>query len=442
MLHSQNHQPRWREYQAQLQRTDRIKRLKRRLPILFLVLCIASGGIFLLFHEGAKRHSPAVSILKPEKGTSDDAKSPDMTQQNLASILGRVMQNSSVTEKQYVVENDGRLYRITTTIQTKLQKHTERLLRHSRTLQAAVVVLDPSDGRILAMAGRDTNGGSDNICLKADYPAASLFKIVSAAAALEGAGFTPDKPLHFNGRRHTLYKSQLKQSKNRYSMRTSFRKAFAISNNSIFGKIGIYDLGQEMISVYANRFFFNRPIPFDLPLDISVITVPEDEYGLAEIASGFNKTTLMSPLHAAMVSSAVANHGNMTAPWLVSAVLDESDRVLYRGRPMLLYSPIGQKASDQLRLLMKDTVRYGTSRTALGRLRRYKRFKGFELGAKTGTINDPQDRYKYDWLTAFVIPPEGDNPICISTLSVHGRLLGTRATEMARAIIHYYYSTY
>ena len=109
---------------------------------------------------------------------------------------------------------------------------------------------------------------------------------------------------------------------------------------------------------------------------------------------------------------------------------------------MLLYSPIGQKASGQLKLLMQDTVRYGTSRTALGRLKRYKRFKGIELGAKTGTINDPQDRYKYDWLTAFAIPPGGENAICISTLAVHGRLLGTRATELARAIIHYYYSTY
>jgi len=440
MIPNRNYPSRWRDYQSQFKRTERLKRLKKRLPVLLLVLCAVCAGIFFLFHEGAKRHSPAVSIHPAHQ----DPREPNpqrLSRQILSNMMDQAMQNGSVTGKQFDFENDGQRYRITTTVQTKLQAYIERLLRHSRTLQAAVVVLDPSDGRILAMASRDTNGGSDNICLKADFPAASLFKIVSAAA-LEAAGFTPDKPLYFRGGRHTLYKSQLKQSRGRYSTRTSFRKAFAISNNSVFGKIGIYDLGQETIAVYAHRFLFNRDIPFDLPLDVSFISVPEDEYGLAEIASGFNKRTRMSPMHAALISSAVANQGNMTAPWLVSAVLDESDRILYRGRPMLLYSPIGQKASDQLKLLMQDTVRYGTSRTAFGQLRRYKAFKGFELGAKTGTINDPKDRYKYDWLTAFAIPPKDENAISISVLSVHGPLLGTRATELARAIIHYYYSTY
>ena len=94
-------------------------------------------------------------------------------------------------------------------------------------------------------------------------------------------------------------------------MATTFRKAFAASNNSVFGKIGIYDLGQQTLNRYAERFRFNSQIPFDLPVEISAITVPEDDFGLAEIASGFNKTTLLSPLHAALLSSVAVNTGRM-----------------------------------------------------------------------------------------------------------------------------------
>jgi hypothetical protein len=72
-------------------------------------------------------------------------------------------------------------------------------------------------------------------------------------------------------------------------------------------------------------------------------------------------------------------------------------------------------------------------------LRRKKRFKKFELGAKTGTINDKLDRFKYDWITAFALAPGANKGIAVGVLGVHGKILGTRSTEMARAIIDYYF---
>ncbi|MHC4105189.1 MAG: penicillin-binding transpeptidase domain-containing protein, partial [Planctomycetota bacterium] len=159
---------------------------------------------------------------------------------------------------QFALEKDGIRFRIETTLDIDLQKYIDRLLRHSRTLQAAVVVLDPFDGRILAMTSRDTNGNGDNLCLKAEFPAASLIKIISTAAALEKAGYTPDKSLFYEGSKHTLYRFQLRESIGAHRARTNLRKAFATSNNSVFGKIGIYALGQEVIDEYAEKFFFNR----------------------------------------------------------------------------------------------------------------------------------------------------------------------------------------
>lgn len=90
---------------------------------------------------------------------------------------------------------------------------------------------------------------------------------------------------------------------------------------------------------------------------------------------------------------------------------------------------------------MQDAVRYGTSRKAFRSLRRKKGFKKFELGAKTGTINDKMDQFKYDWLTAYALDPDGRSGICIGVLGVHGKILGVRSTELARAIINYYFSS-
>ena len=313
------------------------------------------------------------------------------------------------------------------------------------TLQSAVVVMRPDSGRILAMVNSDPNHESNGIdlCLRADIPAASLFKIVAAAAAIEARDFTPDKILTYRGRKYTLYKSQLRQDRGKAVNRISFKRAFSGSINPVFGKIGIYDLGKDLISQYADRFYFNREIPFDLPLAISSIEVPEDDFGLAEIASGFNKRTRLSPLHAAMITSAVANNGIMMKPWVVRNIRDESDRILYHAGPSELANPIKSETAAELKILMRDTVTNGTCSKTFRSLQRRKLFRDIALGAKTGTINDPTDTYKYDWLTAFALPQKDNNhvPICIAVLAIHGERLGIRAKDIAMEILTYHFAS-
>lgn len=364
-----------------------------------------------------------------------------LSRQDLAVFLTDMAGEPLVLGDRLVHKNESGRYIIRTTINRKLQDYITRLQNRSRTLQSAVVVLSPYDGRVIAMAGYDSNGNKGNPSLKADYPAASLFKIVSAAAALESAGFTPDKVLYFRGRRHTLYKSQLKESKGRWVTETTFRKAFAYSNNSVFGKLGIYELGQKVLAGYAEKFLFNKPIAFDLPLEVSTIEVPPDDFGLAEISSGFNKRTLISPLHATLLAAVAANGGEMPAPWLVETVEDDTGTIVYNAEPGVLNSPVSSKTAADLKALMRDAARYGTSRKAFRKLRRKRRFRKIELGAKTGTINDKLDRFKYDWLAAYALGPDGNKGICIGILGVHGKILGTRSTELGRAIINYYFSS-
>ncbi len=443
-MRSRNPYPvRWRQYQAEFKKAARRKYFLRRLVLTASLAAFIIGGLSLFYFvgRGLSGSSEQTGQTPAHQKKLNHVRADRFSRQDLMEFLSNSVGNPAGLADQLVWEKDGARFRITTTIDSNLQKYTMRLLRSSMTLQSAVVVLDPYDGRVLTMASRDKNGNRDNLCLKADFPAASLFKIVSAAAALEAAGYSPDKALFFNGSRHTLYKYQLSHSPGRYSMATTFRKAFAVSNNSIFGKIGIYDLGQKTMVDYAEKFHFNRSISFDLPVEISTIEVPGDDFGLAEIASGFNKKTLLSPLHAALLASVVVNRGRMPKPWLVRTVSEEMDEIVYQGRRSSLDSSIKGKTAADLKMLMQDAVRYGTGRTAFRKLRRQRTLKGFDLGAKTGTINDSLDRFKYDWIIAFAVNSEGSDGICIGILAVHGKLLGTRATELARAIIDYHFAS-
>jgi len=441
MIYKHPYPSKWRRYQAKLHKAEKRRLLLAKLPSLLTISGVSCAALVLLIFIGLwvseLLSQPPQTAPQPQK--KNERRSAAPSKKDLKVYLGEVVNDSDRLTDQFILQNDGKRFFIRTSIHAKLQQYIGRMLERSRTLQSAVVVLNPHDGHIKAMVNYDANGNSDNLCFKANFPAASLFKIVSAAAAIESAGFTPDKTLFFQGNKHTLYKYQLKTKKGRYTTQTKLRRAFASSNNSVFGKIGIYDLGQNVLAKYADKFFFNQRIPFEFPLAASRIDVPEDEFGLAEIASGFNKRTLISPLHAALLSSVAANNGSMPMPWLVESVRNESNEIIYQARQRVLEATVSPKTAADLKILMEDAVKYGTSRKSFRKLRRKKIFKSVDLGAKTGTINDSMDRYKYDWLTAFALSAAGDRDICVGVLAVHGKILGTRATEMARAIINYYF---
>ena len=253
----------------------------------------------------------------------------------------------------------------------------------------------------------------------------------------------PETPLAFRGQKYTLHKSQLKEDKGKKGKnpgtKTTLREAFSDSINPVFGKLGIHYLGSELISEYAERFLFNHDIPFDLFVAPSRYVKPMDDYALAEVASGFNKRTLISPLHAALITASIANGGTMMEPWLVKTVRNEAGEVLYEAAPSVLASPINKKTASRMMVLMEGTVVEGTAKRAFQPLQRKRELRYVDLGAKTGTINGATDQYKYEWLTAFALPSEGDGGLCITVMTAHGEKIGVRAKDIARLIINRHY---
>jgi len=443
----------WLEYQKRSYRRARRKEVVRKgawiggglfLCAFLLGLTFPSGSLISAVFEDGQRPSPVTTItetLKPKPFSIED----------LRGLLAQVKLTNAPVAQAYHVEGSGGRYTLETSIDRELQRFVMDLLARSMTQHCAAVVIRPDSGQVLAMASYENNGNGgrgENICLRADFPAASLFKMVAAAAAVEARGMNPETPLTFRGQKYTLYKSQLKEEKTERTQKgksrnpgtkTTLREAFSDSINPVFGKIGIHYLGSELISEFADRFLFNHTIPFDFFVAPSRYVKPADDYALAEVASGFNKRTLISPLHSGLITASIANGGVMMAPWLIKTVKNDAGDVLYEAAPRTLASPISKRTASKMMALMEGTVVEGTCKRAFQPLQRKRELRYVDLGAKTGTINGAMDPYHYEWLTAYALPADGDGGLCITVMTAHGEKIGVRAKDIARLIIDRHY---
>ena len=193
----------------------------------------------------------------------------------------------------------------------------------------AMVAMAPDTGKILAMAGYDSTFPGIHPCLSNEYPAASIFKIITASAVIEGHLMGPDTPLFFNGGKYTLYKRQLKKTKNKYTCTTTLEKAFSQSINPVFGKLGTHELGPDKLKLHARQFGFNQELIADFNGKAGSIKVTEKPYQWAEVASGFNKTTTISPLFGAMITATLLNQGNIPMPHLVETISNNQGEIIY-----------------------------------------------------------------------------------------------------------------
>ncbi len=346
----------------------------------------------------------------------------------------------NLPEPNFHIERQDTTLHVKTSIDTSLQAYMLKKLDRKNSRHIALVALNPTSGEIIMMAGFDKVNPDANTCLNNTYPAASIFKIVTAAAAAEQKGLDSNSKLRFNGSQHTLYKVQLKDRNNRYTNHTTFQAAFAKSINPVFGKLGALSLQQSQLSNYAQAFGFNSAIEFEFPVPASRFNISDTPYHWAEIASGFNRETTLSAIHAALLPTVILNQGKQIDPTIVRQITNGSGQVLYQNEPSPAKQIISPKAARVVYDLMEATVRYGTARKA---------FKGFQkdpvlskcnLGGKTGSIFNKKHDLRYDWFVGFADLKSGDKKLAIAVVVAHEEYIGIRAAAYARMIIRKYYA--
>lgn len=337
-------------------------------------------------------------------------------------------------------------FKIKYTFNQKLTNYIKKLIRRYRPDFSSVVVIDNQNGHILSAIGheRKKDRFNKNLVFSSTHPSASLFKIITAAELLQNSHIESDSMFSFAGRSNTLYRYQLQRTgRHKWNRYQSLAKAFALSNNVVFGKAAINNLTGNGIYEMAQDFGFNQCLMKELTLDESFLEVPHNQYHLAEIASGFNRSTLISPVHAALLSSIVANEGVMRYPTFISQIIKKQlDGVRKNLWKNITNSKrvFDKKISWDMKKMMEMTVKKGTARSIFRRMKKNVK-RAITIGGKTGTITGGKPYGKRDWFTAYAMPKDGDlgSGISVSVMNVNLEKWYVKSTYIAQKIIEYYF---
>ena len=325
------------------------------------------------------------------------------------------------------------------TIDPELQSAVAALIKRYNPDYAAFVALEPRSGRVLAMYSHMRDGRPpDNLATKASFPAASVIKIVTAAAAIDEGKVRADTVVPYNGKNSSLYKRQVFDHKdNKWTRRVSLRTAFARSVNTVFGRLGVFEVGANGFMEYARRFGFNGSLHADFPVEMGTIEIKAgDDWSLVEAASGYTRNTTMSPMQGAMMAAVVANDGIAVEPFLIQTANDEYGIEVYQAGGRDQKQVMTQDTAQQLKLLMRETVRTGSAR---------KSFRGFfkrskskpEVGGKTGSLTGLSPRGKNDWFVGY--GRFGDKEIAFAALTINIEKWRVKSAYIARKALETYF---
>lgn len=344
--------------------------------------------------------------------------------------------NSFPSSKEIVWNDDPVKVQVNYTIDSTLQSAAEKLLRAYKPDYGVIVAIEPSTGKIRAMASY-TKGviASENLALRNTYPAASIFKIVTATAALQNADLHPNSLIPFNGSNHTLYKSNvLGNKKNRWTRNMSFKEAFAKSVNVVFGRIGLFHIEPQQLLSTAEDFGFNQRFSTDLPFDVSLAEIPDaKDFHLAELASGFNKVTTLSPIHGAMIAASITQKGTMKAPFIVESLVSEKGESIYQAEKSEASRTMSPEVALELKQMMEATIFDGTSRRAFRPLVKNRALKELKLGGKTGSLTGNNPRGKTDWFVGYAMNDEED-ALAIAALTVNVKYWTVKSAHLAQTL--------
>lgn len=326
------------------------------------------------------------------------------------------------------------------TIDPELQEYVTELFQQYGPDYGAFVAMDVKTGKILTMVSyiRGARGTKTltNLTLQARFPAASVFKVVTAAAAIDQNQVNAESIIPFNGQSNTLYKRNVHEQKiNSWTQFMRLQDAFARSVNTVFGKLGLYYLGPQVLQDYAQRFGFNRVIDTDLPIgEGRSLFDPQDRWSIVEAASGFTLKNTMSPVQAALIASTVLNKGTMMKPYVIqSAQSVSSHETLYQARPQKEATIFSELTATELRTMMQETVLSGTARDSFRDFFRKADLSDVEVGGKTGSLTGTNPLGKSDWFSGYM--NLNDTQIAIAALTIHEVYWRVKPATIARFFI-------
>lgn len=306
---------------------------------------------------------------------------------------------------------------------------------------ACFVAMDADTGAILNVSSFIKSAESwDNLVMRSEYPAASVFKVITAAAGIDLGKVSESTVIPYNGKSTTLYKSQvLRHKENKWTRTPTFRESFAKSVNPVFGQVGVFQLGAGQLTNYAERFGFNAPLATDINLPVSRLGIEFDgQWPIAEAASGYTRDITLSPIHAAQIAATVINGGYQVTPHMVDSVRDSKGNVMYQAKPKKGEQIIQTGTAKQLKNLMHATTRIGSARSSFRDTHKYKVYRNMDIGGKTGSLTGYSPKGRHDWFVGYA--EKDGKRIAYASLIINKEKWYVRSAYVARQFIYHYFT--
>lgn len=334
-------------------------------------------------------------------------------------------------------------------------KYLQTKTRFTNAHAASVVAMNPQTGEVLAMVSRpafDPNlfaGGiseknwklinenpfhpMDNKSISGEYPPGSIFKIVTAAAALEMKKVTPEEKILDTGRHWLIDKGNAHGEALGW---INFHEAMIKSDNVYFYELG-NRVGIDNLEKYARMFGLGAFTGINLPGESDGLVanrrykekVYEEQWYLSEtfdaaIGQGFH---LATPLQQAQLISQIASGGVRYRPYLVKQITDPNGKVVKTFTPEQVGKvELSSSTFKLLRESLRDVAQPGGTAASL--------FADFpvQVAGKTGTSENPHGA-DHGWFVAYA--PFDDPTIAIAVIVEQGGYGGSSAGVITKKVL-------
>jgi cell division protein FtsI (penicillin-binding protein 3) len=267
-----------------------------------------------------------------------------------------------------------------------------------------VIVMDPSNGDILALANYPTYDPNDvgaspvealqNRAALEIYEPGSTFKLVTAAAAFQEVHMSPLRLFDVSGGQIKFGKWTIHDD---HHMPSPMTMTDVIVHSSNVGAVRIgMVLGPDIISRYVSRFGFGeinaRDIPFQRAGIIDKNLAKAPDIALASVSMGYHVG--VTPLQVVAAFASVANGGELVAPRLVRAIIADGQRTEVPRK--VIRRTVTPEVADQLVTLTEEVMKRGTGKTL--------QIPGYTAAGKTGTAQQLINGHysKTDYNASFV----------------------------------------
>ena len=339
--------------------------------------------------------------------------------------------------KEVKVFRDGRDWTLQMTFDAELQKFIYDKLRQYQVDWAGVSVIDANTGAVKALVSYSSEDPDiDHLSLRATFPAASIFKVITAGAAVQEKHLRPDSILTYGGDTRYVYKRSLTSDR---GSAITLGDAFAHSTNGIFAKVGARYLTKNLITEYASAFGFNQTMPFEFPVQESLFKGCADDDDIVDdgkTAAGLGNVTL-SPIHASLIAASVVNQGVMMKPYSIEKIMNDDQETYFEAKPEVWKSPLTSETSKQIQRMMRMTVQNGTARRGFRDYRRDNILSSLDIGGKTGSLTGKDPGGKNEWFVGFA--KDDKEALAFGIVIVDKKYWKIKPSELAKSLIRYHF---